>query len=134
MHTLPLGGLIWYNNTTEIVYDETIDSLAKGLFVASLALNLIEIIVYYIYKVTGKNLELQTKGSPPKTVPRMKKSTVKLLGVCNVLICVICIALGTHLFDEKNCLDRWFVAEDVLCKDCVVYYGEECLACNTTQC
>ena len=53
MHTLPLGGLIWYNNTTEIVYDETIDTLAKVLFVASCALNLIEIIVFYIFKVTG---------------------------------------------------------------------------------
>ena len=53
LHTLPLGGLIWYNNTTDIIYDETFDMAAKVLFIASLTLNLIEIIAFYIFKVTG---------------------------------------------------------------------------------
>ena len=50
---MPLGGLIWYNNTTDIVYDETIDNIAKYLFISSCALNLIEIIAFYIFKATG---------------------------------------------------------------------------------
>jgi len=48
-----LGGLIWYNNTTNIEYDETIDTVAKILFIASLALNIIEIVIFYIFKATG---------------------------------------------------------------------------------
>ena len=64
----------------------------------------------------------------------MKSPIVKMIGTCSVLLCGVAIALGTQLFDEKNCLDRWFVADDVLCKDCFVYFGKECLACNITQC
>ena len=53
LHTLPLGGLIWYNNTTDIEYDETLDLMTKIVFIASITLNLIEIIAFYIFKATG---------------------------------------------------------------------------------
>lgn len=49
-------------------------------------------------------------------------------------MCIIAIVLGTQLFEKQNCLERWFVSDDVLCKDCVVHYGEECLGCNETLC
>ena len=53
LHTLPLGGLIWYNNSTDIEYDETLDTMAKIIFIASLALNLVEIILFHVYKAAG---------------------------------------------------------------------------------
>ena len=32
LHTIPLGALIWYNNSTDIVYDETLDIVVKICF------------------------------------------------------------------------------------------------------
>ena len=58
LHTLPLGGLIWYNNSTDIEYEETLDMITKITFIASFVLNLVEIILFYVYKAAGYNLEL----------------------------------------------------------------------------
>ena len=62
LHTIPLGALIWYNNSTDIVYDETLDIVVKIVFCTSLALNLIEIFIYRIYKASGTNIELNKAG------------------------------------------------------------------------
>ena len=53
LHTLPLGALIWYNNTTDIEYDETLFLVTQIVFIASITLNLIEIVAFYIYKAAG---------------------------------------------------------------------------------
>ena len=57
LHTIPLGGIIWYNNTTDIDYDDQMDLACKILFVSSGIFNLIEIVMYYIYKASGENIE-----------------------------------------------------------------------------
>ena len=53
LHTIPLAALIWYNNTTDIEYDESLDLAIKIVFGISLGFNLIEIIAFYCAKVTG---------------------------------------------------------------------------------
>ena len=53
LHTIPLGALIWYNNSTDIVYDESLDLAIKIVFGISLGFNLIEINAFYCAKVTG---------------------------------------------------------------------------------
>ena len=47
LHTLPIGGLIVYNNTKEIEYDETLDLVVRILFLMSASLTMLEILVFY---------------------------------------------------------------------------------------
>ena len=60
---------------------------------------------------------------------------MRIIGSALVVMCIAAIVCGMQkLLNEQNCLTRWFVDEDVLCKDCVLNYGNECLDCNSTQC
>ena len=120
MHTIPLGALIWYNNTTDIVYDEDLDLMAKIVFMMSLVFNLGEIVTFYFFKVTGDNIEL-TKELPRR--PRTSNYFVRIIGFCSIMLAGVAITIGTQAFSEKKCLDQWFIDEDVLCKDCTVYFG-----------
>ena len=68
----------------------------------------------------------------PTVKPRVKGPVMRVIGTVSVAMCMIAVICGTLLFDKKNCLDRWFVDEDVLCKDCIIHFGDECLDCNAT--
>ena len=51
LHTIPIGALIWYNNTTDIQYSEEVDLAVKITFIASLSLTLAETVYFYVSKV-----------------------------------------------------------------------------------
>jgi len=61
LHTLPLGGLMAYNNMQDVVFNEDIKSASNIFFSASAALSLIEIVYLYCKKVQGVNLEVDLK-------------------------------------------------------------------------
>jgi len=50
-----------YNNDTDIAYDSDMNDVMTGFFGLSLLFNLIEIVTFYCYKVTGTNIELDQK-------------------------------------------------------------------------
>ena len=65
----------------------------------------------------------------------MKNSIVKLIGYVSILLAICAIITGLLVFEEQKCLDRWFIDDNnVICKDCSVYFGQECLSCNSTAC
>jgi len=97
LHTIPLGALIWYNNSTDIEYDETLDTMLKVVFCMSLLFNLIEIVIFYYYKVSGKNLEVNKTTGKAKAAP----SLVKVIGAVLVLLTGIAVIVGTQAFNEK---------------------------------
>ena len=92
LHTIPLGALIWYNNTTDIVYDEDLDLMAKIVFMMSLVFNLGEIVTFYFFKVTGDNIEL-TKELPRR--PRTSNYFVRIIGFCSIMLAGVAITIGT---------------------------------------
>ena len=58
-----------------------------------------------------------------------------MIGAVLVLLAGAAVIVGTQAFTEKQCLERWFLEETVICKDCVEFFGEECLGCfNSTKC
>ena len=92
LHTIPLGALIWYNNTTDIEYDDSLDTMIKVVFIMSLVFNLGEIVTFYFFKVTGNNIELT------KTEPRRAKTghfSVRMIGFCSIMLAAIAISVGT---------------------------------------
>ena len=102
--------------------------MARVLFGLSLILNLIEIVVFYCYKVTGSNIELDAKQVQPRTSHQM----VTCFGFISIILAAIAITIGLSSFDEQKCLERWFVDDDVLCKNCTLYFGAECLDCTSS--
>lgn len=66
LHTIPIGALIAYNNTTDIEYSDTLDILTKLSFGALCLFTFIEIIAFYVLKVKGKNPEIAKKTGKPR--------------------------------------------------------------------
>jgi len=56
-----------YNNDTDIAYSSDMNDVMTGFFGLSLMFNLIEIVAFYCYKVTGTNIELDQKQTAPQT-------------------------------------------------------------------
>ena len=123
LHTLPLGALIYYNNTSNeesIEYDETVFQITKILFISSLALNLIEICSFYICKAVGSNIEVRITETFVKKA-YMPTMVAKAFGFMSVGLCVIAIILAPQIFSEMYCLDSWFLDSDkIICKDCAI--------------
>lgn len=51
----------------------------------------------------------------------------------SILLAISVILIGMYAFDEQKCLDSWF-ADDKLCKECAIEYGDSCMGCNETRC
>ena len=69
LHTVPLCALIFYNSSADSVhYHEAVDTTAKVFFCISLALNLIEIIVFQLSM--GTNLDPKENQNVTKRKPR----------------------------------------------------------------
>ena len=119
-----------YNNTKEIQYDETLDIVARILFLTSAVFTLIEIVAFYFKKVAGQNIEVHKTGKP-----KVNRLAVWRIGVVSLMACLAAVLVGFFVFETKNCLDNWFVEDDAICQSCVLYLGEECLSCtNSTVC
>ena len=129
---MPLGALIWYNNSTDIQYNSDLDTLMKVIFCTSFGLTLIEIVIYHCAKVHGIDYEVDKRTKRPL----LHSTVVKIFGIITILLTVGAIVIGTQAFNEKYCKDiDWFIDDDVVCKDCKVLFGDECLLCtNTTSC
>lgn len=121
-HTVPIGGLIAYNNSTDIEYDETLDLLTKISFGALCFLTLIEIIAFYSMKAKGKNPEIVKKTGKP----RVGTNSAQRIGIISVLLCIVAIVVGIFAFSEQNCGSTWFLSNDYLCKDCSLLLGSQC--------
>jgi len=120
LHTLPIGGLIVYNNTKEIEYDETLDLVVQILFLMSASLTMLEILVFYGYKCAGNNIEVQKSTGNPK----VERATFFKIGIFSVLACVGAICVGIFVFKEQNCLpDKWYIEDHAICSSCVVKFG-----------
>ena len=131
LHTIPLACIVWYNNRQEIVYDEDLRQAMQITFTASFFLTMIELVCYYFMKVANVNLEIDDHHK----LPYVASGTAKVIGILSVLVAIGAVVLGTQAFNEQNCKDLWFVHDDNICKDCVVYFGPECTACtNSTAC
>lgn len=62
-------------------------------------------------------------------------SFVKSFGVVSILLASIVILVGMTAFEEKFCVESWFLEGEVLCKECNIYLGEGCINCyNETTC
>ena len=87
--------------------------------------------VYHFARVQGTNYEVQKETNRPI----VSSALAKQCGCLSILLAVVAIVLGTQAFDEKFCLEKWFIDQDVVCIDCSVIFGEECLGCtNSTMC
>lgn len=58
LHTIPLGALVWYNNSTEVEVDESLDLALKILLILSLLLNAVELVLFNFFKASGQNIEI----------------------------------------------------------------------------
>ena len=132
MHTLPLGALIFYNSSSDNVhYDEGRDTTAKVFFCISLAMNLIEMIIFQLSM--GTNLDLDARTGKPL----IESSTIRLICYASIFLAIGSVSTGLRAFDDQGCPDRWFEDSgdlDKVCQDCSVYFGAECLACSSTAC
>jgi hypothetical protein len=70
--------------------------MASSLFGLSLIFTLIEIVVFYCYKVTGSNIELDVKQEQPRTSHQM----VTCFGLVSIVAAAISITIGLSAFDE----------------------------------
>jgi len=66
----------------------------------SASFTLLEIIVFYVCKCKGNNIELEKLTA----TPNVKRVTLFKLGVFSVLACVVAICVGIFAFKTQNCL------------------------------
>ena len=66
MHTIPIAGLIWYNNNQELVHDEDLETVMRIFFIALGTLSLIEIIYFFCAKAQNENPEIDLKTMKPR--------------------------------------------------------------------
>lgn len=131
LHTIPLGCLVWYNNKQEIEYSDDLYLAMQITFTMLFFSTLAELVCFYFMKVAHIDIEINDQYKKPY----VSSGTMKAIGIGSVLVAIGAVVLGTQAFNEQNCKDLWFVHDDNICKDCIVYFGNECTACtNSTQC
>ena len=128
LHTLPLGALIIYNNLQNVKYNEELEEAVKAIFPLSAILTLIEL--FYGICQTAR-------GEKPEVIPETKKSRIsgkfiKSFGFCTVLLTVVVIVIPLSVYEELACQKHYFVDEQNLCKSCTLYFGDECIECESS--
>jgi hypothetical protein len=123
LHTIPIYALMVYNNNTDIIYNNELKQANESLFPALFTLTLFEIVIFYCKRVGGDNLE-KVKMTGKAKVAHGK---VKNWGYLSILLATAAVLIGFIVFKdemEQGCLNRWFIDEEVICKDCVLHFGE----------
>ena len=96
MHTLPVAGLIEYNNTRDIPHNETLEHVIKAAFRLCALLTIIEMCFFYCSKATGVNPEINQQTNKPHA----KNKFVRGFGFCSILLTAVAVVVGVFAFKD----------------------------------